>query len=576
MSATAWKFINAPQTGMTEMKNSQPFQNSFPRRPEWIAAILLTAIAVWLHTHFLACAGGLWRDEVSLVNLSNQHSIGDMAKDSFPILMPVMLHGWMAIGFGRSDLSLRCLGIIVGLAIPAALWTVAWTARRAPPLLGLVLLAMNSTAITYGDSLRAYGLGSALIVFSAAGALWFLRRPNLARAGLLAVLAISSVQSLYQNAILVGAICAGAGAVCARRKFWRAAALIFAAGAAAVASLLPYVPNLISGRSTQDVLRVGVEFSRVFENLTVGAGFPQKNFVFVWALFVLVVIVSGCAVLFCKSESQEESRCDLAVEDARLFAGTTAFAALAGFSGFVWFAALPTEPWYFLPLLALLAACFDAGLPPLSRCLRLAPLCFVTVTALFAVPVAQRNLSYRATNADSLARFLAAETSSKDFILVTPWYCGISFDHYFKSPTPWTTVPPVADHAAHRYDLVRVEMQMTNAIQPMLDQAAAALQSGHRVWIVVSEGWMNIPAPGETPIILPPPPLKDSGWSDLPYTYAWNTQVAGFLAAHSREFGRLKNSANGDVRNDEKLELFTASGWKDSAQPVSTSQTNKP
>ncbi len=46
-----------------------------------------------------------------------------------------------------------------------------------------------------------------------------------------------------------------------------------------------------------------------------------------------------------------------------LFAGTTLLAAAAGFAAFLWYAALPTEPWYFIPLMALAAGCFEIGLP---------------------------------------------------------------------------------------------------------------------------------------------------------------------------------------------------------------------
>ncbi len=51
-------------------------------------------------------------------------------------------------------------------------------------------------------------------------------------------------------------------------------------------------------------------------------------------------------------------------------------------------------------------------------------------------------------------------------------------------------------------------MQTRDAIQPVLEQIAATLQSGHRVWVV---GVMDIPKPGAPmPAGLPPPPLEYS------------------------------------------------------------------
>src|SRR5277367_2384098 len=130
------------------------------------AAILITAAIIGLHIFFLFHAGGFWRDEVNLINLSASHSLADMKKDSFPLLMPMLVRGWSDIVPGKSDLALRLFGTLVGLAIPAALWLTAWKTRHAPPLLSLSLFCLNSTLIVFGDSIRAYGLGSLLIVLT--------------------------------------------------------------------------------------------------------------------------------------------------------------------------------------------------------------------------------------------------------------------------------------------------------------------------------------------------------------------------------------------------------------------------
>jgi hypothetical protein len=199
---------------------------------------------------------------------------------------------------------------------------------------------------------------------------------------------------------------------------------------------------------------------------------------------------------------------------------------------------------------------------------------------LVAIPVAQRDLNhYRFTNVDLWSRQLTAEASPEDYVVVTPWYCGISFNRYFKSSTPWATLPPLGDHSVHRYDLVRIQMQNTNAIQPVLDQITTTLRSGRRVWVVSEAGLMGIPEPGtESPYHLPPPPLPNWGWSGVPYTLEWASQTAHFLGNHSCRFERVKGPATGGLHITENLELFVASGWKDSSQPVSTpnSETNKP
>jgi len=120
-------------------------------RTEWLAAALISVPILWLHVHFWLNAGGLWRDEVNLINLAGSPSLAAMTHDSFPILMPLLVKLWAA--FGGTDAWLRLLGLAAGLAIPAAFWAVARVTRQ-PPLCSLVLFGLNSLLICYGDSLR--------------------------------------------------------------------------------------------------------------------------------------------------------------------------------------------------------------------------------------------------------------------------------------------------------------------------------------------------------------------------------------------------------------------------------------
>ena len=517
-----------------------------PRRAAWVAALLISVVVVGLHVRLLNHAGGLWRDEVNLVNLAGHSSLADFAHDAFPVLTPLAVHCWMKIGFGQTDFGLRCLGALVGLGILGALWVNSWTTRRAPPLLGLALFALNSLVIIYGDSLRGYGLGSALIVFAAAGAWAFLKNPSWSRAGIFAALAVLSVQALYQNAVLIGAICVGAFAVCGRRKLFAPALKIFLTGLLAALSLLPYLPNLLAAPENAAGLRTGFQPDVIIQNLSLALGFPLSPYLFVWALLVVVVIFFGFAAS--KNEPQ-------------LFAAVTLLAALAGFGGFLWLAALPTQPWYFLPLMALVAACFDAGLPELPKRFWSASFGLIAATALVGAMFTRRDVELRFTNVDLLARLVARRANENDLVIVQPWYCGISFERYFKSTTPWTTLPPLADHSGHRYDLVHEQMKNPDALAPVLEKISTTLQSGHRVWIV---GWMDVPAPdAKPPKPLPLPPLNYSGWSDTPYSIQWGAQAALVLRDHCKNFGRAELPKTGAVNPNEELRLLVADGWSE-------------
>jgi hypothetical protein len=528
-----------------------------------LAAILVTAAIVGLHLVFLFHAGGFWRDEVNLINLASSHSLADMKKDSFPVLMPLLVRGWTAIGPGKSDLFLRGLGALIGLGIPAAFWLAAWAARRAPPLLSLSLFCLNGTLLVFGDSVRAYGLGSLFIVLTAAGTVAFLRQPSWPRTGWLALLATLSVQSLFHNAILVGAICLGAWAVCWREKNRRAAAQIFLAGLVAAVSLLPYVSGWLAGLDSTAVLRTGLKSWRFAAAFQDALGFPLGEFFYVWTALALALVFLAAAILCRARKISAVTGDDL--DDLSLFAGTTVFAAVTGFILFLKLAAFPSQSWYLLPLMALVAVCFEIGLPVLREKMRAPFFGLVAATALIAIPTASRDLHNRFTNVDVWARELQAHAAPDDYIVIVPWFCGITFNHYFTGASAWTTLPPLADHATHRYDLVRDQIQNTNAIQPVLERIVTTLQHGQRVWVLAGMGWMDIPEPGTVaPPSLPPAPLENSGWSEAPYTMVWDSQVGHLLGDRAIQFARVKNPTEG-MQIIENTELFMAAGWKNPA-----------
>ena len=555
----------AMESSATAKANAPGLGKTCACRPAWAAAVLISLAAAGIHVAFLTHAGGLWRDEVNTINLAGRHSLGEIANDSFPVLMPLTVRAWLAMGWGESDTVLRLLGVMVGLGLLAALWVAAWRGARSPPALSLVLVGLNPTVIVYGDSLRAFGLGSLLVVLSVAAMCAFLQTPSWNRAALVGATAVLSVQAAYQNAILVGAICIGGWAVCWRRQSWPAAAKILAVGLVAAASLLPYWPKVVplletSPASGVAYLRTEFRPALAFASLSTALGFPVAQFIYVWGLFSLVIIGHGVAAWRTPLASPGGRASAAEPPHLPLFAAATLLTALAGFAGFLWFARLRTEPWYFLPPMALAAVCFELGLTRLPRRWFAVYLAFVAVTALVAAPLALRGAQYRFTNVDLLAQQLAREASPDDLVIVTPWNRGISFERYFKAKTPWDTVPPLEDHSTHRYDLVQRQTQAKDPLGPLLGHIAAVLQSGHRVWVV---GAMEIPRPGAPlPEPLPPPPLKYTGWSPGPYVRRWTSQTAQFLSNHSHQLVPVPGGPHELINANENLDLFVAEGWE--------------
>ena len=342
---------------MAASANLRGLAKTISRQPEWILALAASVAVVWLHFYFLWHAGGFWRDEVNLINLSNRHSLTEMSKDSFPVLMPLLVSGWTAIGLGQTDLSLRLLGTLIGLALPAALWLAAWKIHRRPPLLGLVLLAFNTTVISFGDSLRAFGLGSVLILLTTAAAGWFLKNPTWRRTGILAALAVLSVQALYQNAVFIAAICFGAWAVCARQKNWFAAVKILFVAIVSAASLLPYWTRIVSLPEASGALRIGFNPILALVNVDNATGFPLEQYFWVWGFLALVVVAYAYAAILHRLPETD----DLPAEKLPLAGRTTLTVVLATAFGFIWFAASPARHWCFFPLLTLLIFALDTG-----------------------------------------------------------------------------------------------------------------------------------------------------------------------------------------------------------------------
>ena len=506
------------------------------RYSNWIAAALVTLFATYLHVLFLLSAGGLWRDEAAFVNLSLLPSVSELWQklpfDHCPILMPLVVRAWSAAGLGNTDLGLRLLGLLVGLFLLLAFWFASWTMRNGAPLLAVTLAGLNVTMIRAGDSLRGYGLGSALAVLALA-VIWRLTcRPSLAAFSCAVAVAVLSVQSLYQNAFFVFAACGGGFVLCAVERRWRDTLPIFAVGAAAAVSLLPYIPLIIRAQDWYIICKVGFGFSHGWKQLSVATGFPLTAFTWMWIALWIGALAAAICVLFLRRDRLPDR-----VRGLILFAGTSLILAAAGYAFFLNVAALPTQPWYYVPLMAFSAACLDTIFLGARRWARPATMILAVVTIcttfLFELP----SVICRQTNVDLIAARLSTEVAPNDYVIVHPWHCGATFQRYYKGAAPWTTLPPLEDHAVHRYDQLKEKMQIKDPIAPVIDRIVSTLQSGNRVWFV-----------GD--------PLVESSWFD------WGVQVTQFLSAHSRRTPLVMIPTTNCVNPFENLPVVAVTGWK--------------
>lgn len=417
------------------------FQKTFLRRSEWGLAVLLTVVAIWLHFFSLIHAGGLWRDEVCVVNMATLPTLGQvwqaLPHDHCPVLFPALVRVWLASGWG-ADGGLRVLGMGVGLLLLTSFWMAGRMMGRRPPLLSLGLAALNFIIIRYGDSIRAYGLGTVCILLTLMLVWRFVEVPNLRRWLPAVAAALLGVQTLYQNAFFVLAICLAGAMVCIRRHQRRSLFGLLGIGLAAALSLLPYIGPLCQAQDWWVVSKTGIHLKFLGERFAAATG-GLTGF---WMILIPLTVFAGFYRAFATG-GQDAPHCR---RDLTLFAWIALVVGLAGFWGFIGLSGLPTEPWYYIPALAFAAVCCDTILSSGRQIARAGVLLAAVVSALCAYPAAHSALSHRLTNMDELAQRLQSEAAPKDFIVVTPWFCGISFEYYFKGVTPWMALPPLADY----------------------------------------------------------------------------------------------------------------------------------
>jgi hypothetical protein len=515
-------------------------------RDQWVTAGLVTLLILALHVWLWFHAGAFCGDEVNVINLANSRSPRLMTHDSFPILMPLMVSGWTAIGLGRTDWQLRLFGLLAGWGLTAAFWLAAWRAARRPPWLALILFGLNGAAIYWTDYLRAYGLGSLLVILTIACMWGLLEKPTWKRAAWLGLAAILSVQALYQNAVFFAAIALGGWAVCGLRRDKPAAVKILVAGLAAAGSVLPYMQS-VRNWQRGTTIRPGFSWRAALDNLNVIAGFPLPQYSWLWTALGLVAVIvgfmawhdGGQAARRLRTGEVERGRTPVPRE-RRVFAAVVLVVSVGGYFAFLKFAALITSPWYFLPLLAIGASCLDLAfdIPSVSRLARLVVVAVMAGTVCVAAPFAVRDLNCRYSNMNPVVQRLLKELSPQDYILVTPWYLGISFHRYYHGDAPWDSLPPVADHNTYRFDLVPASAAaVTLAEQPALDRAASTLRNGHHVWVV---GWMSVPTAHRVAA----------------------TSAGRFLAEHSTSFQAVDLKLKGQTSDYENVSLLEADGWQ--------------
>ncbi|MFN2507835.1 MAG: hypothetical protein ABR589_03585 [Chthoniobacterales bacterium] len=532
------------------------------QRVEWILAAVLILLILILHLANMRHAGGLWRDETAAVNLALLPGFSDvwanLEHESFPLLFTMLLRGWSALGFAANDVGLRTFGLIVGLVLLAALW---WSGRRlstSPPLLALVLFGLSPIAIRWGDSLRAYGLG-VLFLILVLGTVWQVVRAPSRRNVTLAIFAgVLAVQSLYPAAFVLAAICLAGAALPLRRGDAKHALLLVGIGIPAALSLLPYLG--VVGRANQwnVVTQVPIDLTRIGLVLHRALSAPTPVMFWFWTgLLAAAVIGSVLSLARWKRAIPRDNE----EREIAWFLLSVIITTTAAYYLFLKIAKFPTETWYYLPWMAVVALATDALIARLVRidALRATRLVFVIIAAGLCIPGAWKGVHTRMTNLDLVAERLNRIARSHDLVLVHPWFCVVSLKRYYTGPAEVATLPPLGDFRLQRLDLLKEQMQREDPLRPLLEKTQTTLRNGHTVWLVGYFLFSNPPQPAPR---LPRAGEGPQGWRSEPYMIGYGMEMAYFLQTHARASSPVQVTTDAPVNPFENLPVRAISGWR--------------
>lgn len=519
---------------------------------EFIVAIILSIFAVVLLGVRATDAGPLWRDECDSVATATLPSFSELLRcfqfDSFPLPFVLTLRGYIAVA-GNTDASLRVFGALVAISLLLVGW---WSARRLSanvPLAFLTLAVLNPTFLTWGTTVRGYGIGSVMIVFAFVATANFLAHRTTRSALLMYIAFLGAVQSLVSNTVLVFAICLAAIGVCVGRGDRKAAVIVMAGLGIAALSFLPYVATY-SRMGWHILLQTNVSLSALWQTFcdTLGARNPAAGIA--WLVLIMIAALP-CVIGLAKHT----------ISPVSTFAPLTALLSLAGTCVFLKVLSYQPQRWYFLPLICLLAGAVDLaiaglGAPVAIRFVRLLG-CLAGVLGTWSSNCS--TVIERQSNVDLVVNWVGDQARPNDLILVNPWFFGVSFNRYYRGVAPWVTVPILSDRRIHRYDLIREKMCEEDPLRDLRPTIESTLRNGGHVYLV---GGVHLLPEGERALVLPPAPRSQYGWSYLPYVIAWSQQIGEFLQAHVQASGEVPQLAE-RINTEENIPLWQVSGWHD-------------
>src|SRR4051812_38833192 len=100
----------------TNQKGMKAGKGVLIRRAEWVVALLLTVIVLFLIVVRVTHAGALWRDECETLQVSRMPTLAEIHRTleytSLPLPFVLLLRDYTSV-FGTTDFALRAIGLVV-------------------------------------------------------------------------------------------------------------------------------------------------------------------------------------------------------------------------------------------------------------------------------------------------------------------------------------------------------------------------------------------------------------------------------------------------------------------------------
>ena len=531
------------------------------RSCEFAAAGLFTVVVVLLNIRFCWSTGPLWRDEVCSFHVATMPTLKEswhlLAFENQPVVHYLVLRAWCALGFGATDFGLRALGLVISTFLISALWFSCWLINKSTPLWPLAMFALNQHTLR-ADSLRPHGLALVwiVLVFAFTWQLTFQPQPKKRTIFLAMIAAVLSVQTVFLNALLLGAICAASVVVSATRKAWRNVVWIFGIGLAAALSLLPYLPTIQLAQQWNGIRAKPNTFGSI-----------ASFFVYVFTMdepvagIVFLLLILGLSALAIVPALRRRVASSVPrTGDHFLFAAIVCLAGAIGTGGFLWVLKFPLQDRYYLPLMAVIALSLTVMTAALRTwtAVRLVNLLGSVILAAAFLRDSSACAKMRLTNCDLAAAAVAQRAETDDVIILSRFAFGITFQRYYRGSARWRGIPDISDYSLFRWDLVKQAMMDTDPMHELLVRIELALRLGHNVFVVGQFG----PIPVAQPKPTPPAPLTTYGWDMDAYIARWSEQVSYLIDQHARNGQSIPLPANDRVDPNEKINVYIFSGWR--------------